>query len=110
MGNKKWFRFSSSVIMILMACCLLVACGKEKTGGNPGTNDSTKISQEEILERAKKLSGAPCAEVDSTTDDGKLVIHLYEDLEDHTATYDWYTIDPDTLLGENLMGEEVDLN
>ena len=110
MGKSKWYRLRKSLVVVFMACCLLVACGKEKGESNYDTNESTKISQEEILERAKELSGAPCAEVDSVTDDGQLVIHLYEDLEDHTSTYDWYTINPDTLIGENLMGEEVDLN
>ena len=108
MGRSKWLR--KCMVLGLLGCCLLVACGKEKTDSNSNANESTKISQEEILERAKELSGAPCAEVDSVTDDGLMVIHLYEDLEDHTATYDWYTINPATLKGENLMGDEVDLN
>lgn len=110
MGKSKWYRFGSSLILVLCACCLLVACGKEKAKDNSSANDTTKISQEEILERAKELSGAPCAEVDSVTEDGQLVIHLYEDMSDHIATYDWYTINPDTLLGENLLGDEIDLN
>ena len=36
-------------------------------------DNSTKYA--DILEKARALSGAPCAEVDSVTDDGKIVIH-----------------------------------
>ena len=64
----------------------------------------------DILEKAKALSGAPCADVDSITEDGKIVIRLYEDSSDHIATTDWYTIDPTTLTGTNFLGDAVDLN
>ena len=77
---------------------------------NARIDDNTSIVEDDILEKAKQLSGAPCAEVDSVTEDGLPVIHLYEDLEDHVATYDWYTVNPDTLMGENMMGEQIDLN
>ena len=43
-------------------------------------------------------------------DNGNLFIHLYEDMDDHTATIDWYEIDPNTLKGTNFEGEEVDLS
>ena len=72
--------------------------------------DLPKISNDEIVERARKKSGAPAAELDSVDADGTLNIHLYEDMGDHTATVDWYTINPDTLKGRNMMGEPVDLN
>ncbi len=40
---------------------------------------------------------------------GKAVIRLYDNMEDHTATYDWYTVDRKTGIGENLLSEEVNL-
>ncbi len=39
----------------------------------------------------------------------KAVIRLYDNMEDHTATYDWYTVDRRTGIGENLLSEEVNL-
>ncbi len=71
--------------------------------------DSGRMSNDEIVELAKKHSGAPVAELDQIMDNGNLYIHLYEDMEDHTATIDWYEIDPKTLKGTNFEGEEVDL-
>lgn len=71
---------------------------------------SKNLSNEEIVELAKKHSGAPVAVLDQVMDNGNLYIHLYEDMEDHTATIDWYEIDPKTLKGTNFMGEEVDLS
>ncbi len=72
--------------------------------------DSGSLSNEEIVELAKKHSGAPVAELDQVMDNGNLFIHLYEDMGDHTATIDWYEIDPKTLKGTNFAGEEVDLS
>ncbi len=81
--------------------------GSEKQGAEP--------DYENILTLAKEKSGAPIAELSSVEDDGTIVIHLYETAdegtdEEHTATWDWYTIDPKTLKGVNFLGEEVDLN
>ena len=36
-------------------------------------------------------------------------VHLYDVVDDHTATCAWYLIDPDTLLGsDGITGEEID--
>lgn len=70
----------------------------------------SELSNDEIVELAKKHSGAPDAELDQVLDNGNLYIHLYEDMEDHTATLDWYEIDPKTLKGTNFEGEAVDLS
>ncbi|MCR5651203.1 MAG: hypothetical protein K6F86_08500 [Lachnospiraceae bacterium] len=71
---------------------------------------SGDLSNDEIVELAKKHSGAPKAELDQVMDNGNLYIHLYEEMDDHDSTWDWYEIDPRTLKGTNFMGEEVDLN
>jgi len=71
---------------------------------------SGDLTNEEIVELAKKHSKAPVAELDQVMDNGNLYIHLYEDMGDHTATIDWYEIDPKTLKGTNFEGEEVDLS
>ena len=72
--------------------------------------ESDSKSNDEIVELARKHSGAPAAELDQVMDNGNLFIHLYEDMGDHTATIDWYEIDPKTLKGTNFEGEAVDLS
>lgn len=78
---------------------------------NNGSKGSSSGSDNDaIVEKARKKSGAPAAELDSIDPDGTLNIHLYEDTGGHTATIDWYYINPKTLKGENLMGDPVNLN
>ncbi len=74
------------------------------------SESSEKLSNDEIVELARKKSGAPLAELDSTDPDGTLNIHLYDDNGTNTSTWDWYYINPETLKGTNFMGDEVDLN
>ncbi len=38
-----------------------------------------------------------------------VVIHLYDIVDGHTATYDWYNVDRYTAKGTNLLGEAIDL-
>ena len=67
-----------------------------------------------LVDRALEKTGAPEYEI-QWNDDGTLTIHLFEivddgDGESHTATWDWYTIDPGTMKGTDFMGEEIDLS
>ena len=75
-----------------------------------GTAQAGDLSNEEIVELAKNYSGAPAAELDQVMDNGNLYIHLYEDMGDHTATIDWYEIDPNTLQGTDFNGNKIDLS
>ncbi len=86
---------------------------------NPGSavtpSSTAGLSDQEtlLIERAKKLSGAPEAELEKNMD-GTVTIHLFETVDDgdgqsHTATWDWYTVDPKTMKGTNFMEEEIDL-
>ena len=50
----------------------------------------------------------PCVRVDSF-EDNIVVVHLYEALSDHDATWDWYYIDPDTGETTNFMGEAFNI-
>ena len=48
------------------------------------------------------------AAVDEIGPDG-VVIHLYEDMGDHTATAAWYSIDPNSFMGYDIiMGVDID--
>ena len=76
--------------------------------------DQRADNVELIIERAKKRTGAPFADVD-WDDDHTITIHLYEVVTEgtegsHTATWDWYTIDVDTMKGEDFFGNPVDLS
>ncbi len=67
-----------------------------------------------IVGRAKKKSGAPEAEV-TWDDNHTITIHLFEIVKErgggeHTATWDWYTIDVFTMKGEDFFGNPVDLS
>lgn len=44
-----------------------------------------------------------------TQEDGSVLIQLYDDLEDHNSTSDWYTVNRFTAEGTNLQGEEINL-
>ena len=49
-------------------------------------------------------------EVDSW-ENGMIVVHVYEDMEDHTATYGWYSVDPVSLIGnDEVTGEQIDFS
>ena len=80
------------------------------------SKSSNAISDEELLRRAREFTGAPYAEIDSIDSaTGCYYIHCYDIIDDgggnfHTSTYNWLTIDPVTLLGNDISGDPVNLN
>ncbi len=84
--------------------------GNGQTPGGSNSGQGYKPGNDEIVELAKKHSRAPFADLDSIDPDGTLNIHCYEQTGGHLATWDWYYINPDTLKGTNLFGDEIDLN
>ena len=86
------------------------------------TTDSAEISDDKICEMARQyynrhVGGNPTyVEIDSVEGD-EVLIHLYDMVEPdeasgepgHSATYDWYWIDRNTLKGRNILDEEIDL-
>ena len=75
-----------------------------------------EVTDEVLLQAAidyyESATGHPypgIAEIDSVSEDG-ILIHLYEDMETHTATAAWFLIDPATYRGtDDITGEEIDL-
>lgn len=70
---------------------------------------------DELCELAANYSGAPICEVDSVDENGNVLIHCYEIVDNgeddvHTATVDWLTVDPYSTETTNLMGETFYLN
>ncbi len=88
----------------------------ERNSLNDGFDEDGERSEivELMIKRAKERSGAPEAYV-SWNDDHTITIHLYENVKEknggsHTATWDWYIIDVDTMKGEDFFGNPVDLS
>ena len=55
-------------------------------------------------------SSAPIVSIDSRQGN-EVTLHLYEDMDDHTATLAWYTVDLDSWVGtDDITGEAIDLN
>ena len=71
-------------------------------------NDTGRhLIESDILEYAKKHSGAPNAIIEDVEQDGTLDIRLFG--ISNQDTWNWYYIDPSTLTGTDILGEYVDL-
>ena len=84
-------------------------------GIGDGWELSREMTDEELCKRARQYYekyhdgfSPEIVEVVSWEYD-KAVIRLYDNMEDHTATYDWYIVDRRTGIGEDLLSEEVNL-
>lgn len=127
---KHNFLYVTIILVIVVIAVLLILFfthGHEKEQIENGriedtdtdmTNEQPEYMQdEELCDLAGKYYAAhsengfvpPIIEVDGEMEDGKVLIHLYEIVEDHTATYDWYTVDRVTGMGTNLNFEEINL-
>ncbi|ETP73676.1 hypothetical protein UYO_0313 [Lachnospiraceae bacterium JC7] len=67
-----------------------------------------------IVDRAKKLSGAPEAEI-QWDDDHTISIRMYEYVNDgggviHETTWTWYTVNVSTMKGTDFFGNAVDFS
>lgn len=47
--------------------------------------------------------------VDSELENGMVLLQLYDVVDDHGVTWDWYTVDRKTAKGYNANFEEIDL-
>ncbi len=88
--------------------------GKAKVASSKPAKSSKPSRDEVLIQKAKKKSGAPEAELEWNPD-GTATIHLFETVDDgngesHVSTWDWYTIDPATMKGTDFMEMQVDLN
>ena len=90
----------------------------KETGELKGlTDDYSKVpySDEQLIEMVKAYRSSngeyipSIIEVDSVNGD-IVTIHLYDIVDDHTASVDWYDVDRNTGIGTNLLGEQIDFN
>ena len=85
------------------------------TAGAPAQNSSSGYTDDDLVWMAGEYyymqngERPPVVEIDSVSGD-EVTIHLYENLSDNTATWDWYYINRSTLRGNDLLGREIDFN
>lgn len=78
--------------------------------------DNSYFSDDELCEMARKYyaslseSGYTPEYIVIDSEEGNMVlIHLYDMVEDHTATCDWYEVDRNTGMGTDILGNMIDL-
>ena len=117
------------LLIVVLVFALMLGCNqKEKTvevsfqdnlnveqQENIEEKEKTPYSNQQLIEMAKRYrmaKGEYIPEfVEITEENGSMVkIHLYDVLEDHAATSDWYDIDRYTLKGNNILNEPIDFS
>lgn len=79
------------------------------------STDSKEYTEQELAQMAldyyeAKTGYRPGKVATEKNEEGKIVIQLYDSFEDHNSTSDWYTIDPKTAKGTNVLEEDIDLS
>ncbi|MBO4901481.1 MAG: zinc ribbon domain-containing protein [Lachnospiraceae bacterium] len=87
----------------------MVPAGESRRGGTKAPS-SKKLSNEEIAALCAKHCGAQFARIDSVNSDGTIVVQVYDEVDGHTTTYDWYTVNTETLAATTEFGFEFNLN
>ena len=101
---------SHTVLIILAALCisLLVFVGLQKFRSPSASQKTAAIETEaqavesiralpEVVDYEKRLAEAgTTAHIDAQSEDAQWVVQVYEIKEDHTATFNWYTVDKAT--------------
>ena len=124
------------LILAVLSVCFLSGCNQENTkkkselninenmentvieSGNEEKQELAGYTDEQLIEMTKKYRAEKGEYIPeyieispSNMDDNENAsIHLYDILENHTATTDWYFISRITGIGTNILGEVIDLN
>lgn len=114
------------LVMSLISVLLLAGCNKDNNIVNNSVVDNTDNQQQEIIQhrgysneeliemvkayRKTKGEYIPSIVEVEEENDNIVTIHLYDIVDDHTSTSDWYYINRLTGIGENLNGESINLN
>lgn len=117
-GNgMKWWTYAIVFILVLFALFYIVKNKKIKIDILDGDgmvykgHSTSELEEMALIYYTKKYNYKPShaeAFVDEK-DENIINIHLYDIVDDHTATVDWYAVDKYTAEGTNILGEEVDL-
>ena len=114
------------LVMSLISVLLLAGCNKDNNIVNNSVVENTDNQQQEIIQhrgysnekliemvkayRKTKGEYIPSIVEVEEENDNIVTIHLYDIVDDHTSTSDWYYINRLTGIGENLNGESINLN
>ncbi|MCR5146320.1 MAG: hypothetical protein K6B70_03105 [Clostridia bacterium] len=71
------------------------------------TNDQLKTMALDYYEA--KTGYRPNSVALQVNADDSISIQLYDNMGDHNSTSDWYTVDKDTVVGTDIMGNKIDL-
>lgn len=113
----KWWTFAIVFILVLFALFYIVKNKKIKIDILDGDgmvykgHSTSELEEMALIYYTKKHNYKPShaeAFVDEK-DENIINIHLYDIVDDHTATVDWYAVDKYTAEGTNILGEEIDL-
>ncbi len=69
-----------------------------------------ELTNEEIAALCAKHCGAQYAQIISENDDGTIVVQVYDEVDGHTTTFDYYTVNTKTLEAETEFGFQFNLN
>lgn len=124
------------LILAILSVCFLSGCNQENAKkelelninenientvielGNEEKQELAGYTDEQLIEMTKKYREEKgeyipeYIEISPTNmdDNENVSIHLYDIIENHTATSDWYFINRITGIGTNISGEVIDLN
>lgn len=78
------------------------------------TKNNKEYSQKDLEKMAldyyeAKTGYRPSGVGSQVNSDGTVSIQLYDNMGDHNSTSDWYTINPKTGIGTNILEEKIDL-
>ena len=98
-------------LLLMITLLILAGCGSGSSNDevmNGYTNEELEMMAAAYYE---SINGErpPISQVDHEDGD-EVTIHLYEDMGDHIATWDWYTVNRSTLKGQDNLGNEIDLS
>lgn len=113
------------LVIAMIAVLMMTGCNKKENVVENNVQENQNNQQGEIVtnkgytneqlivmaKEYRKSRGEyvpSIVEVDNENGD-IVVIHLYDILEDHAATWDWYTVNRLTAKGTNVLEEEIDL-
>ncbi len=87
---------------------------KQVTNSSKTNTKTTKYTQEELEQKAldyyEKLNNYRPSHVASLRqEDDTLVIQLFDSNESHNSTSDWYTVDMNTGVGTDVLGNEINI-
>ncbi len=71
---------------------------------------TTKELEKMALDYYEKQTGyRPSHVASDVNQDGTVSIQLYDNMGDHNSTSAWYTVDPKTAVGTDILGDKIDL-